>query len=85
MKYPYISLSTIARYEKSMDELGVSQVARSPRGFLTYYKKIGGVASRVNDHWAKKRRAFIARHLAQYKRKPTYRRKLALIAWAYLP
>ena len=85
MSYRYITLSEIAKYEPEMKRLGVSVVARSPRGFLTYYKKIGGDAQKVNEEWRKKRNAFIARHLAQYRAKPTYRRFLALVAWAYKP
>ena len=35
--------------------------------------------------WKNKRRGFIARHKAQFDKKPTPRRKLALQAWAYNP
>ncbi len=83
--YPYIGLGTIRKYGPEMKKLSVSKVARSPRGFLTYYKKIGGDKGKVNDYWSKKRSGFIARHMAQYEDNPTYRRKLALIAWAYMP
>lgn len=83
--YPYIRLNTIRQFEPDMRRLGVSKVARSPRGFLTYYKKIGGIPSKVNDYWSIRRAAFIARHMAQYEDNPTYRRRLALIAWAYDP
>lgn len=85
MSYRYLTLKEIAKYEPGMKRLGVSTVARSPRGFLTYYKKIGGDFLRVNDYWRKRRNAFIARHLAQYNLNPTYRRFLALAAWAYKP
>lgn len=83
--YPYLGLGTIGKFEPDMKKLKVSQVARSPRGFLTYYKKIGGVASKVNDYWDRRRAGFISRHMAQYEENPTYRRRLALIAWAYDP
>jgi len=84
-RYLYISLGTISRHEPDMIRLGVSKVARSPRGFLTYYKGIGGEPNRISSYWGKKRAGFIARHLAQYRKNPTYRRRLALIAWAYDP
>ena len=85
MKYkPFLPLSVIRKYEPDMVRYQVSRVARSPRGFLTAYKRAGNF-SKLSDSWKKKREAFIARHLAQYKKKPTYRRKLALIAWAYMP
>ncbi len=83
--YPYIGLNTIARFEPDMSKLKVSMVARSPRGFLTYYKRVGGIQNNVNDYWDRRRAAFIARHMAQYEKNPTYRRRLALIAWAYDP
>jgi hypothetical protein len=79
-----LSLSTIRKYEPDMRKFGVSKVARSPRGFLTAYKRAGSEAN-LSDRWKRKRQAFIARHLAQYKNNPTYRRRLALIAWAYDP
>lgn len=83
--YKYMPLSQILSYEKEMEALNVSEVARSPRGFLTYYKKLHGDSSKVNEYWDVKRNGFIARHLAQYKVDKGYRRKLALIAWAYMP
>lgn len=91
--HPYLSLSTIKKYEPMMSKKGVSEVARSPRGFLTAYKKAGGKSSGLSDQWKAKRDGFIARHMAQVRSnneplmkngKPT-RRHLALIAWAYSP
>ena len=79
-----LSLKTIKKYEPEMKRLGVSEVARSPRGFLTAYKKAGSEKMLSSD-WKRKRRAFIARHNAQYKKYPTKRRRLALIAWAFDP
>jgi len=90
--YPWLSLSEIKKYEPEMERLGVSKVARSPRGFLTWYKRdstsqgrrtIKGLADFVR--WRNRRRGFIARHLVQYRKNPTYRRWLALVAWAYRP
>ena len=77
-----MKISEIATFEPFMEAQDVSKVARSPRGFLTFYKKNNG---KLNDFWIMKRNAFIARHLAQYQKKPTIRRKLALIAWAFMP
>jgi hypothetical protein len=76
---------------------GVSEVARSPRGFLTAYKEASGRSSELDDFWADRRHGFLARHMAQvegnrealwktYKgQKVPTRRHLALIAWAYSP
>lgn len=85
MAHKYMRLSEIAKHEPEMRRLGVSEVARSPRGFLSAYKRVGGDSDRLSEAWKRKREGFIARHLAQYRKNPTYRRRLALIAWAYLP
>jgi len=76
-----------------MRKLGVSKVARSPRGFLAAYRRAKGNPDKLSDAWDAKRSAFIKRHTAQVKKQgeklwkdgePT-RRHLALIAWAYSP
>ena len=85
MTYKYMSLSKIKEKEPEMRRLKVSQVARSPRGFLTQYKRAGGNPAKLSDGWKNKRRGFIARHKAQYDVNPTKRRKLALQAWAFNP
>ena len=77
---------TLAWVEKHVPEaarLGVSKVARSPRGFVTAYRRERTAANMKRTPWAKKRTAFIARHLAQYRKHPTERRRLALAMWAY--
>lgn len=87
-----LSLATIAKYEPLAQILGVSEVARSSRGFLSAYKRAGSY-SRLPEKWKAKREAFIARHMAQVNLhgeklwangEPT-RRHLALIMWAYSP
>jgi hypothetical protein len=85
MNYKWMSLSEIAEYEQEMEALKVSEIARSRSGFLPQYKRANGNWKNLNEYWIRKRNAFIARHLVQYKKNPTYRRKLALIAWAYMP
>lgn len=79
-----MSLNQVLSYVPEMEREGVSEVARSKRGFLTAYKKAGS-KKELSDWWIRRRNAFVARHLAQYRKNPTYRRKLALIAWAYKP
>lgn len=76
---PYTS---IEKYIPEMVKNNVSKVARSKGQFLDQYKKYG---KNLPPFWDKKRNAFIARTLAAYKLKPSYRRKLALIAWAFNP
>lgn len=91
--YPWLPLSVIDSWLPLMEDLGVSEVARSPRGFLTAYRRAGGVPSRLSPEWQHKRANFIARHMAQVARRqeplwrdgePT-RRHLALMAWAFSP
>ena len=90
--YRWMPLKDVLRYEPEMERLNVSAVARSPRGFLTAYKQGRTAAATkkmmVPDRaqtWAERRNQFIARHLPQYERHPSYRRSLALVAWAYRP
>ncbi len=53
-KYPWLSLKTIAKYEKIAELYGVSEVARglkkgtrTEHGFLEMYKKVGGKANKL--------------------------------------
>lgn len=76
---------------------GVSNVARSPRGFMTQWKKVHGRWRNLDEYWKNRRNNFVARHMAQVKKRgeklwekvnnewrPT-RRHLALVMWAYSP
>jgi len=74
--------SEIKLYLPEMERYKVSEVARSPRGFLTFYLANNG---KLNEEWQKKRNSFIARTYASYRKKPSYRRMLSLIAWAFNP
>lgn len=90
----FLSVATIKKYIPLMEVKDVSEVARSPRGFLTAYLAAKGNLKKLGPEWIQKREAFIARHLAQVVNRdeqlfdavdlPT-RRHLALIAWAYSP
>jgi hypothetical protein len=82
MSYPWMSMREIDRYMEDIVRLKVSVVARSPRGFLTYYKNN---TAHPSDYWIRRRRNFIARHLPQYNTDRSYRHYLSLIAWAYKP
>ncbi|MCC6752073.1 MAG: hypothetical protein IT371_30755 [Deltaproteobacteria bacterium] len=91
---PYLSLAKIDRWLPLMRKQGVSEVARSPRGFLAAYRRAGGDPRRLSEAWRRRRDGFVARHMAQVEQSgeplttpeglPT-RRHLALIAWAYCP
>ena len=83
--YPLIPYKEIEKLFPEMEREKVSEVARGKTdktGFLEVYKKYG---SNLPEYWKIKRDNFIKRTLVQYNKKPTYRRYLALIAWAYQP
>jgi hypothetical protein len=92
MTYPWLSYAQVRAHEAEAARLGVSEVARSPRGFVRAYEQ-HQTAARMKraPHptkaltWGEERDHFVARHLAQYRAHPTSRRRLALIMWAYLP
>lgn len=90
--YSFLPLKTVERYVAMAAKRGVSEVARSSRGFLTQYRRHGRQG--LDPHWARKREGFIARHMAQVsmRREELFdangqpsRRHLALIMWAYSP
>ena len=88
--YTLMSPDEVRQHLPDMQALDVSKVARSSAGFTGQYLLNG--ASVLDNNatgskitWRKTRANFIARHLAQYRENPTKRRKLALIAWAYMP
>lgn len=92
MTYPFLSLSTVLKFEPLAKQRGVSQVARSSRGFLTQYKRTGQLM--LDPWWRNRRNNFISLHMAQLidNDEPLFkddgtptRRHLALIMWAYSP
>ena len=90
MDYPLMSVSDVQAYMYEITAHRVSEVARSPTGFLYNYLKRGSamlneVAPGGKITWRQKRANFIKRHLVQYNTHKTLRHRLALIAWAYRP
>lgn len=85
-----MSYAQARRWEPEARRRGVSQVARSSRGFMRAYQRAGSFA-KLPEAWKRKREAFIARHMAQGKKEDLWedgkpsRRALALIMWAYKP
>lgn len=93
-KYKWMSYADAHAYENEAKRLEVSRVARSQRGFMRAYQRLRSpermataLVPQINrfQYWDQRRNEFIARHLAQYKEKPSYRRRLALIMWAFDP
>lgn len=68
--------------EWAAESSGVSQVARSARGFFPAWRRAGFDPRRLSPEWIAARQGFAARHLAQYIRHPTEARALALMVWA---
>jgi hypothetical protein len=88
--YALMTQNQIRPHIVMMQDMKVSEVARSQGGFLYNYMKYGRDMLRwkvPDGHitWAEKRDNFIARHMVQYKANPTDRRLHALYAWAYDP
>lgn len=73
-------INEVLKYVPLAEKEEVSKVARGRGGFIEQYKK-----GPLNEFWKNKRENFIKRHLAQYRKNPTPRRKLALQMWAYDP
>lgn len=76
----------------TLEQNGVSEVARSQRGFIRAYAHFRTpmrmaieVVPGERVTWAQKRELFIRRTLAAYKKNPSFRRALSLMAWAYMP
>ncbi len=92
-QYKWMSYRQAAAFLGQAEERGVSKVARSTRGFMTEYQRAGSAAAMRNrpvpgypgQTWGQRRNAFVKRHLAQYRKNATDRRRLALIMWAYRP
>lgn len=99
--YPWLRLDTVEAAIPAMVSEGVSEVARSSRGFIQAYRRAGGRAEPLRtmrdpesgQTWWNKRNGFVARHLAQLEAEgggweasgEPTRRHLALVAWAYSP
>lgn len=80
--FKFLPLSTIIKYIPEMINLNVSIKARSDGQFLSQYIKYG---KNLPVFWANKRNGFIERTLPAYLKKPSKRRLLSLICWAYFP
>jgi hypothetical protein len=97
---PYIRLHVLEQVERIAARQGVSDVARSPRGFVAAYKLASGDPYGMGrdtfsgQMWEERRSNFIKRHVEQARRRkeafwtktgqPT-RRHLALMMWAFTP
>ena len=82
-------------FEREAAELGVSKVARAPKGFMREYEQAGPARAmrhrrlpagvKGGSTWGQKRWAFINRFEAMYRRKESRAIFLALVMWAYDP
>ena len=91
--YGWMPVEEVEAMLPTIEAAGVSKVARSPRGFVSAYRRIRSplqmMIAEVPDHepqtWSQRRDAYIARALPAYNADPTHRRALALMSWAYAP
>jgi hypothetical protein len=93
--YEWLPFSVATKYEAEAETLGVSEVARSNKGFMREYEKAGSWTSMQNRSlpagvtggktWGQKRRNFIARFIKMYEKRKTRKIFLALLMWAYRP
>ena len=90
--YKWMSVRQVRSVIPELEANMVSEVARSPRGFIPAYlrhrtqaRMESALVPGENVTWERKRELFIRRTLAAYKKRPSYRRALALMAWAYMP
>ena len=90
-EYRWMSYRQAKRYIKDAKERNVSKIARSSSGFMGVYerKKTASMMKKAKftqtQTWGTRRHNFIKRHYAQYKKKPSLPRWLALVMWAYKP
>jgi len=84
MPYPYMSVEEMRSHIPEARKEAVSEIARGHWQFVERYTR-AGIPSNLPPEWDSKRYNFIKRHLALYRKNPTYRRKLALYMWAYDP
>ena len=91
--YPALPLHVVEKWVPVAAWRDVSEIARSPRGFLAAYRR-AGTFEKLSAKWKAKREAFIARHMGAVikAREPMFdsdgeptRRHLAFIVWAYSP
>ena len=98
--FPYLRLSIVEKIEPLAVKAGVSEIARSPRGFLAAYKLASGEVAMLGKNpenekpWADVREKFLQQHMDVVVRKkeplwsangPPTRRHLMLMIWAYTP
>jgi len=73
----------VKKYIQEMEIYKVSEIARSKKGFLYNYLRDFNNNNDLKKKLMEKRNRFIKRTLPAFKKNPTYRRYLSLIAWFY--
>lgn len=85
-----MSLKEVEKWVPEARKRGISKVARSGRGFVAALRRAGSVG-KLPEKWKSKRKAFIARHMAQTGNETLWEggkpsgRALALMMWAFKP
>ena len=89
--YKWMSANEVEQFIPEIVQAKVSKKALS-EGFTKVYLRVRN-KDRMKDlpsdqeglTWGEKRDLFIKRTLPAYRLKPTRRRELSLVAWAYMP
>lgn len=90
MCFQWMSVALMQKFIPLARRRGVSKVARGRGGFVPTYER-AGEPENMSPEWVRKRKGFIARHMAQGKKEAMWkdgeptRRHLALMMWAYTP
>jgi hypothetical protein len=86
-EYPIMSKFELMKWIPEIKKENVSERAMKPDGFTQTFlfgnPKLN-YPGKSHNYYVE-RNNFIKRHLAQYQVKPSYRRFLSLVAWAYMP
>lgn len=79
-EFKLIKKSKLIKYLDIAEKYGVSTKARSNGQFVDNF-----LNNNLNLFWCKKRYSFLSRTYSSFKKKPTFRRYISLIMWAYDP
>ena len=77
-----LSLKFVERFQPFVKKHHVSPVARSKDQFLDQLRDYGSVEN-LDKKWAYNRYLFLIRSYPAYVKKPTHRRWLSLLTWAF--
>ena len=92
MSFKYLDYKTMENFKDEMEKFKVSVRARKADGFFSVYIENKGDLNKLDKimypnkkhSYLVERENYLKRTIAQYNKNPSYRRRLAIIAWAHL-